>query len=205
MVRPQPQNEKKFVVFEGNLLELFQRCPECRSGNVSLTQREVGTMLVITTDCVTCGKTGKWESQPYMERRPAGNVLLSASLLFAGGSWAKLEKVLAHMKVACITEQTFYEVQRTILQPAIERRWMIEQRRVITKLQEGGIPLTIAGDGRADSPGHSAKFGTYTGLETKLNKIVDLELVQVYNLYLKLIFYSCFTVCFLVFIICWLS
>ncbi|KAK5921361.1 hypothetical protein CgunFtcFv8_025073 [Champsocephalus gunnari] len=31
---------------------------------------------------------------------------------------------------------------------------------------------------RADSPGHSAKFGSYTMMDLKNNKVVDLQLVQ---------------------------
>lgn len=40
-------------------------------------------------------------------------------------------------------------------------------------------PLKLAGDGRADSPGFSAKYGTYSVLDLDTNKIVHFELVQV--------------------------
>ena len=33
----------------------------------------------------------------------------------------------------------------------------------------------IGGDGRADSPGHSAKFGAYTAMELR---VIDIQLVQ---------------------------
>ena len=39
--------------------------------------------------------------------------------------------------------------------------------------------LVVSGDGRADSPGHSAKYGTYTIIELSCNKVVDFKLVQV--------------------------
>ena len=39
--------------------------------------------------------------------------------------------------------------------------------------------LVLGGDGRADSPGHSAKYGTYSLLELLCNKIIDFRLVQV--------------------------
>ncbi|XP_010767710.1 uncharacterized protein [Notothenia coriiceps] len=41
---------------------------------------------------------------------------------------------------------------------------------------EGGIHLT--GDGRCDSPGHSAKYGGYTVIEQRINKVLDTQLVQ---------------------------
>ena len=37
----------------------------------------------------------------------------------------------------------------------------------------------FAGDGRSDSPGHSAKYGTYTVMDTDIEKIVDFEVIQV--------------------------
>ena len=39
--------------------------------------------------------------------------------------------------------------------------------------------LELSGDGRADSPGHSAKYGTYTIMDVRRNKILDVQLVQV--------------------------
>lgn len=35
--------------------------------------------------------------------------------------------------------------------------------------------LVVAGDGRADSPGHSAKYGAYSMIEQTCNKVVDLS------------------------------
>lgn len=42
---------------------------------------------------------------------------------------------------------------------------------------KGGLDL--AGDGRSDSPGHSAKYGGYNIIEQRLNKVLDIQLVQV--------------------------
>lgn len=41
----------------------------------------------------------------------------------------------------------------------------------------GGI--RVAGDSRADSPGYSAKYGTYSLIETSLNKVVEVQVIQV--------------------------
>ena len=37
----------------------------------------------------------------------------------------------------------------------------------------------LGGDGRSDSPGHSAKYGSYTFMDLEHNVILDVELVQV--------------------------
>ena len=39
--------------------------------------------------------------------------------------------------------------------------------------------LKPSGDGREDSPGHSAKYGNYSLIELTCNKVVDFQLVQV--------------------------
>ena len=51
------------------------------------------------------------------------------------------------------------------------------------KLKDKNEPLIIGGDSRADSPGHCAKFGSYTVTDLK-HRNVDLQLVQVKFLYL---------------------
>ncbi len=45
-------------------------------------------------------------------------------------------------------------------------------------LRAFGEPLTIGGDGRRDSPDHSAKYSSYN-LELRHNVVLDIELVQV--------------------------
>ena len=50
---------------------------------------------------------------------------------------------------------------------------------MIEELKTEKKKLMVGGDGRADSPGHSAKYGTYSLLELLCNKIVDFQLVRV--------------------------
>ena len=44
------------------------------------------------------------------------------------------------------------------------------------------MPLIIGGDGRADSPGHSAKYGSYGILDLTTNKVINMQLVQVISI-----------------------
>ena len=41
------------------------------------------------------------------------------------------------------------------------------------------LSLSSNGDGRCDSPGYCAKYGSYTLIEEEMNRVVDFELVQV--------------------------
>ncbi|KAH7979006.1 hypothetical protein HPB49_007767 [Dermacentor silvarum] len=56
------------------------------------------------------------------------------------------------------------------------KRCRSQQKSVIEEARHQ--PRSLAGDGRCDTPGHSADFGTYTLLDTELNKIMHTELVK---------------------------
>lgn len=72
---------------------------------------------------------------------------------------------------------TFNSIQRKYLWPVVNNKYLNQQREVLQSFR--GERLVVAGDGRCDSPGHNAKYGTYSILEVTTNKIVDFSLVQV--------------------------
>lgn len=57
--------------------------------------------------------------------------------------------------------------------------WKKYQAQLIDKLKEVKDPLVLAGDGRHDSMGHSAKFGAYTIFCCCTSAIIHFNLVQV--------------------------
>ena len=83
------------------------------------------------------------------------------------------------MNIAVMSIETFFRHQKLILFPAIERVWREEQQWLIASLQSEKRVLVLGNDGRADSPGHSAKYGTYTGIELQSHVVLDVQLVQV--------------------------
>ena len=44
---------------------------------------------------------------------------------------------------------------------------------------DGG--LILSGDAPSDSPGHCAKYNSYTMLESRINRVIDMQLVQVHS------------------------
>ena len=87
--------------------------------------------------------------------------------------------MLNHIQVACISDRTFYRHQSRFLEPAILRVWEAEQLRLLAECKARDSSLSIGGDGRADSPGHSAKYGSYALIDLDTNKVIHIELVQV--------------------------
>jgi len=73
----------------------------------------------------------------------------------------------------------FFRHQKKNIHPAIHVTWEKNQLLLPNKLYEKQQGLVIGGDGKSNSPSHSAKYGSYSMLELNLNKILDIQLVQV--------------------------
>ncbi|XP_064482816.1 uncharacterized protein LOC135395651 [Ornithodoros turicata] len=80
------------------------------------------------------------------------------------------------MKMATLTMSQYFRTQKEHLFPAVNDVYLMRQAEILDQLRP--LPLTLAGDGRCDSPGHTALYGTYTLLETAANRIVHFELVK---------------------------
>ena len=88
------------------------------------------------------------------------------------------------MNVACISERTFYRHTRFYVNPVVIQEWRNHQQQLLDDLAEREGGLVVAGDGRCDSPGYCAKFGSFTFMEQQINRVVDFQLVQVSTYYL---------------------
>ena len=110
---------------------------------------------------------------------PAGNVMLSAAILFSGSTPGKILRLMNEMRIACICDSTFYNHQTAYLYPAVVSVWESHQTKLLAECRSRGTALSIGGDGKADSPGHSAKYGSYRLIDFDSNKIIHMELVQV--------------------------
>ena len=138
-------------------------------------------MAVVTQKCILCHEKHDWSSQPFIADKPAGNILLSAAILFCGATPTKVLRVLEHLGVSGIHLTTFHLHQRTILAPVVQRIWHQHQTTTLCRIKAAGRPISLSGDGRADSPGHCAKFGCYTLLDVNSGQVLHTELVQVGN------------------------
>ena len=172
-----PAHERKYIVFESNLLSLFSVCQSCCAPTTAEITQRVGSMITIHQECV-CGYLNKWTSQPLIGNTPAGNLLLSAGILFSGSIPSKALRFLYHANVAAISKRTFNNHQSSYLHPVVSMVWTKCQEKYFTEMRAKRLPLTVGGDGRADSPGHSAKYGSYTLLDMDYMLVIDVQLVQ---------------------------
>ncbi|KAK7912503.1 hypothetical protein WMY93_012714 [Mugilogobius chulae] len=168
--------DAKYIVFESCLRELFENCPICKK-HCQLQQRRCGTFVAYTQYCPHCSYSRKWQSQPIQGSTPVGNVQLSAAVYFSGASFVQLGKICKAMNLKVHQYVTFRRHARNFLEPAIYHKWKMDQSKVLEEVKTKG-KIAVGGDMRADSPGHSAKFGSYTIMELESNKILDIQLVQ---------------------------
>ena len=74
--------ERKFIVFESQLMLLMKRCRVCGL-DMELKTSIRGTLLVVSGICPD-GHVLDWQSQPMVRGMAAGNLLLSAAILLCG-------------------------------------------------------------------------------------------------------------------------
>ncbi|XP_068759957.1 uncharacterized protein [Montipora capricornis] len=171
------REEPKGIVFLSKLLLLFQYCHLCLARHPHLSVTQTGTMLSIVSKCSSCDGTYIWKSQPYLLGKfPAGNILLSFAIICAGATVGKVLLVFRHMELLCYNECTYYYHQRHLLFPSIVKFWRSYQDGILQSLK--GKEVVLAGDGRHDSMGHSAKYGTYTIFCCTIGLIIHIVLVQ---------------------------
>ena len=111
-----------------------------------------------------------------LERMAAGNLLLSSSILLTGSTYTRVALLANILNLKFFSENTFYTIQNKYLFPVINEFCLREQNSVFSGL--AGQDLWLSGDGRCDSPGHNAKYGTYTMIDQQTDEIVDFQIVQ---------------------------
>lgn len=103
-------NERKFIIFESCLTQLLPKSCQMCGRPWSSSLKTVGTMLSVKSCCAHCANEAAWKSQPFVGAKPAGNVLLAATLLFSGCSAAK-----------ALSRQTYFQYQTCYLVPAVSK------------------------------------------------------------------------------------
>ena len=146
-------------------------------------KQQIGTQIVVRQSCTTCEYERKWSTQPSYGQIPDGNVQLSGAIFFNGASCSKVLRTLQSINIASISKSTFYDHASKYLQPTVLHEWKQKQGEMFEQLSQKDDGLILGADGRADSPGHSAKYGSYSVLEERINKVVDIQLVQVYKIH----------------------
>lgn len=162
-------------------MELFSRCRNCSAKTTGKVRHVIGSMIKIQQVCEVCEFIYHWLSQPIVAGKPAGNLIISAGILFSGALPSKVLRMYKFCKIACISNSTFMNHQKYYLFPSISHVWSNFQHDYFNDVKLDGRAVVLGGDGRADTPGHSAKFGCYRVVDLDEGIVADIQLVQVNN------------------------
>lgn len=177
----EPEGEKQFIVSESALAELLSVCRSCGSVSNPVIQYRRGTMIVTQSVCIN-GHRINWKSQQCHNGMPWNNIFTAMAILTSGCNASKVLQLFNNMNVQVFSGRTYNRLQRLYVIPSITTTWDCEQRYLLSTIQGGCV--TVGGDARCDSPGYSAKYGSYTLMDLERNKILDIELVQVTIVYI---------------------
>ena len=146
---------EKLIIFWSCLLPLFRFCLRCFESASIKKLFTRGSSVMVTMMC-TKGHVCTWKSQPEINGTSAGNVLLSASILYSGSTFSKVSEMMKIMNVKFFSEKTFHNIQSSVLFPAVNALY---RENVLIRFRSK-IEVNLSGDGRCDSPGYNAKYGT---------------------------------------------
>ena len=163
------------IVSWSSLLYLLRICMVCGEKAFITNVRTRGSMLIVNLLCAK-NHESKWCSQQSLNGMAKGNVLLSAAVLFSGNTFSRIQEMMSIANVNFIGKTLYYQLQKNILFPAVHKVYSTYQYFVLSDISGG---VNLIGDGRSDSPGYNAKYGTYSMLDSSTNKILNFSVVHV--------------------------
>lgn len=76
-----------------------------------------------------------------------------------------------------ISEASFLRFQKHCAAPVIEEVWL-EMNELVKQIFKDYEEICLCGDGRNDSPGHSARYCVYTLVEHFISAVVDFSVID---------------------------
>ncbi|XP_078340505.1 uncharacterized protein LOC144617479 [Crassostrea virginica] len=136
----------------------------------------IGTLLLVSRVCV-CGEAFTWESQPFTGSMSSGNLVPSSAILISGCSISQSLTMFQHANISCFSElpQHLTTLSCTSCRKSLESTSRCLIFDVIRRQNEAVVD---GGDARCCSPGHTAKYGSYSQMDLELGQIIDVQLVQ---------------------------
>lgn len=103
--------------------------------------------------------------------------LLAAAIIISGNNYSKFSLLYKALGLTIIISDTFTRFQKHCAPPVVKAIWD-EMNSLITGILRQYDDLCLCGDGRNDSPGHSARYCVYTLMEHASKVVVDMAVVD---------------------------
>ena len=86
--------------------------------------------------------------------------------------------MLSSINVVAFSETLYYKIKKTLLYPTLNTVYKLYRANIFNVCQTR-TENNFIGDGCSDSPGYSAKYGTYSLMSIDIDKIVDFHVAHV--------------------------
>ena len=117
-------------------------------------------------------------SQPNENGRAAGNISIVASIILSGGTSERLNEIFQTALLPFVSRTTFYKLQIQLLIPAIYRVFVAQHQLLFDDDKERS-KIDVLGDGRCNSAGCNAKYGTYTVMDKQIGTIMNMHIFHI--------------------------
>eukprot|EP00112_Aurelia_sp_Birch-Aquarium-sp1_P008140 Seg1893.7 transcript_id=Seg1893.7/GoldUCD/mRNA.D3Y31 product="hypothetical protein" protein_id=Seg1893.7/GoldUCD/D3Y31 len=140
-----------------------------------------GTLLKLSWSCSN-SHFGHWLSSEILASRNNNNnvyvndILVSSSVLLSGNNYTKYSLLCKALNQHIPSISSYSNVQKLYTSTVIMKFWNTMKSVVMEVLDKNA--MCLSGDGRNDSPGHSARFCTYVLMEHFTKLIVDFQVTD---------------------------
>ena len=177
----------RVVVSVEKLLELLgSNCHQKNENNlcgadITHSTTHVGSRVDIEWRC-SKGHYGKWESSEIITKNRNSKVFLNDSMMaiaivLSGNNFAKFELLCKALGLSIISKSSFLNFQRNCAIPVVKDVWG-KMQKIVQEILGRYSEICLCGDGRNDSPGHSARYCVYSLMEHITNVVIDLEVLD---------------------------
>ena len=155
--------------------------PGCTSP-VTLSSRVVGCTVILTWVCAQKHKR-TWSSSTHLKAKHGypffvNNFIMAVAIPLTGNHYSRFSLLCKCLGLNHISRATYQRLQRLYVCPVVDKKWEEIQNAIISEFQGNGV--VVAGDGRMDSPGHSAQYCVYSVMEHDSSKLMDVQVSPVF-------------------------
>ena len=127
--------ERKFLVFESKLKELFSRrvhCPSCGRNLEKASLKTKGSLATI--ECLGgCDQPLRWQTQPFVSSMAAGNLLFSAGILFTGNDYSNIANFTKATNVQFLAREILALLRKSTSSPLLTKNLLSIKWIFLTK------------------------------------------------------------------------
>lgn len=138
---------------------------------------EHGSAVAVTWKCDSGHDVYNWTSQPQLINGIyLGNFQALAAITLSGNNFTKIALFCKFLGLGFPSTRSHTRVQSKYVAPAVDEYWRNLKSSIIE--EHRAVNIVVSGDGRMDSPGHSAKYCTYTVMNQDDKNILAMEIVD---------------------------